>query len=142
MEVTIMKNKFFLVLSILALCSIVIVGCNRGPKKVQITGTVKVADELVDTGSITFDPADGQGPSDGARITDGAFTAEVTPGEKIVKVNGSKVVGQFEADPLANPGVMSNKYEDFPPKVFKEEIKVTIEKKGQVVDIQYSGEGK
>ena len=100
-----------------------------------------VADETVDSGSITFDPADGQGPSDGARIENGKFEADVTTGEKLVKVNGTKIVGQFEADPLANPGVMSNKYEDFPAKVLQEEIRVTIEKKDQVVEIKYSGDG-
>ena len=44
-------------------------------------------------------------------------------------------------DPVLNPGVMSNKYEDFPAKVFQEEITVKIEKKGQVVEIKYSGAG-
>ena len=136
-----MKSKLFAILAILSLVSVVAIGCDKGPKKVPITGTVMVGDELVETGSITFDPADGQGPSDGARILNGKFEAEVTTGEKRVKAYGSKVVGQIESDPVLNPGVMSNKYEDFPAKVFQEEIKVTIEKKNQVVEIKYSGNG-
>ena len=136
-----MKSKLFAILAILSLVSVVAIGCDKGPKKVPITGTVMVGDELVETGSITFEPADGQGPSDGARILNGQFEAEVTTGEKRVKAYGSKVVGQIESDPVLNPGVMSNKYEDFPAKVFQEEIKVTIEKKNQVVEIKYSGNG-
>ena len=136
-----MKSKLFAILAILSLVSVVAIGCDKGPKKVPITGTVMVGDELVETGSITFEPADGQGPSDGARILNGQFEAEVTTGEKLVKAYGSKVVGQIESDPVLNPGVMSNKYEDFPAKVFQEEIKVTIEKKNQVVEIKYSGNG-
>lgn len=136
-----MKTKIIPVLAILCLTAVVMTGCNKGPKKIPITGSVKVAGEPVDSGSITFVPADGQGPSDGARIVDGQFSAEVTPGEKTLKVYGTKIVGQVEADPVLNPGVMSNKYEDIPAKVFTEEIKVTIEKKNQVVDIEYSGDG-
>ncbi len=136
-----MKSKLFAILAILSLVSVVAIGCDKGPKKVPITGTVMVGDELVETGSITFDPADGQGPSDGARILNGQFEAEVTTGEKRVKAYGSKVVGQVEMDPVLNPGVMSNKYEDFPAKVFQEEITVKIEKKNQVVEIKYSGNG-
>ena len=136
-----MKSKLFAILAILSLVSVVAIGCDKGPKKVPITGTVMVGDELVETGSITFEPADGQGPSDGARILNGQFEAEVTTGEKLVKAYGSKVVGQIESDPVLNPGVMSNKYEDFPAKVFQEEITVKIEKKNQVVEIKYSGNG-
>ena len=136
-----MKSKLFAILAILSLVSVVAIGCDKGPKKVPITGTVMVGDELVETGSITFDPVDGQGPSDGARILNGQFEAEVTTGEKRVKAYGSKVVGQVEMDPVLNPGVMSNKYEDFPAKVFQEEITVKIEKKNQVVEIKYSGNG-
>jgi hypothetical protein len=136
-----MKSKLFAILAILSLVSVVAIGCDKGPKKVPITGTVMVGDELVETGSITFDPADGQGPSDGARILNGQFEAEVTTGEKRVKAYGSKVVGQVEMDPVLNPGVMSNKYEDFPAKVFQEEVKVKIEKKNQVVEIKFSGDG-
>ena len=136
-----MKNKLFAILAVVCLVSVVTTGCDKGPKKVPITGTVMVGDELVETGSITFDPVDGQGPSDGARILNGQFEAEVTTGEKRVKAYGSKVVGQVEMDPVLNPGVMSNKYEDFPAKVFQEEITVKIEKKNRVVEIKYSGNG-
>ncbi|MGI6401936.1 MAG: hypothetical protein ACOX0A_07490 [Thermoguttaceae bacterium] len=135
-----MKKKTFFALAILCLCSVVVVGCNKGPKKVPITGSVKVGDEVVESGHIKFDPVDGQGPSDGATITDGTFSTSVTTGEKKVTVYGTKVVGTFEPDPVLNPGVTANKYEDYPPQTFAEEKTVTIEKKNQVVDIQYAGE--
>lgn len=136
-----MKNNLCVALVALCACSLLFVGCNKGPKKVHVTGTVMVGEEVVDSGTITFDSVGG-GPSDGGRIVDGKFEADVTTGEKIVKAYGTKVVGEFEPDPVLNPGVTAKKFEDFPAKVFTEEIKVTIEKKNQVVEIKYSGQGK
>ena len=138
---TTMKNQFCLALALLCACSLLVVGCTKGPKKVHITGTVMVGEELVETGLVKFKSV-GEGPEDGAPIKDGQFEADVVPGEKIVEAYGSKVVGEFEADPALNPGVMSKKLEDFPAKVWKEEIKVTIEnKKNQNIEIKYSGNG-
>ena len=136
-----MTNKFFAAAVALSLCVVFVCGCGpKTPKKVAITGTVKVAGELVEMGKITFDPADGQGMSDGGTIVDGKFECEVTPGEKILNVYGSKVVGTFNPDPLY-PDKVANKYEDFPAKVWTEEIKVTVTKKGENFDIEYTGEG-
>ena len=77
----------------------------------------------------------------GAPIKDGAFEADVPPGEKILSVYGSKVVGEFVPDSLY-PDKKAKKYEDFPPKVWTEEKRVTVEnKKNQVFDVEYTGEG-
>ncbi|MBQ9126330.1 MAG: hypothetical protein IJY15_01060, partial [Thermoguttaceae bacterium] len=73
-------------------------------------------------------------------ITDGKFEAEVTTGEKILVVDGSKVVGQFEPDPTLNPGVMADKVESMDLSVFKQEKTITVEKKGQTFEIDYSTE--
>ncbi|MDO5310011.1 MAG: hypothetical protein Q4G03_11055 [Planctomycetia bacterium] len=135
-----MKQYMILPVALLALLAVVATGCNKGPKKVLISGTVSVAGEAVGSGSITFDPADGQGGSDGGKIVDGKFECEVTPGEKNVKCYGTKIVGTFNPDPL-NPDIVANKYEDFPAKVFTEEIKITVNKKGDTFDINYTGEG-
>lgn len=136
-------NKNFLALA-LAFCvsSLLITGCGSDkPKTYTVTGTVKVAGEVVETGMITFKPADGQGMDCGGKIVDGAFTVECTEGEKIIQAYGSKIVGQFAPDPLY-PDKLANKLEDFPSKAFTEEIKVTVEKKKkQNFDIEFSGEG-
>ena len=75
-----MKNKFLL-LAALCCCALVAVGCSKGPKLLHITGSVKVADETVDTGSVTFKSADG------ANMTDADF-------ERLV-ISTSSRVDQF-----------------------------------------------
>ncbi len=139
MKVERMKNKFLL-LAALCCCALVAVGCSKGPKLLHITGSVKVADETVDTGSVTFKSSDGQGAAYGAPIKDGVFEAEVPAGDYNVTCLGGKVVGEFAPDPLY-PDRMAQQIEDFPAVAFTEKIAVKIEKKGQVVDIVYTGEG-
>ncbi len=126
----------------LCVCVLFVTGCGSDkPKMYTVTGTVKVAGEAIETGMITFKPADGSGMDCGGTIKDGAFTVECTEGEKVIQAYGSKVVGQFAPDPLY-PDKLANKLEDFPSKVFTEEVKVTVEKKkNQVIDIEYTGEG-
>lgn len=134
-----MKNIRLTAVALLCACvAFAFVGCGqKGPKKVSISGTITVDGEPVDKGSVRFKPADGQGPTDGAQIVDGKFEAEVTTGEKILVVDGSKVVGQFEPDPTLNPGVMADQLEMYPGMPFKQEKKITVEKKGQTFDIDY-----
>lgn len=139
MKVDSMKNRFLL-LAALCCCALVAVGCSKGPKLLHITGSVKVADETVEQGMINFTAADGQGSSAGGKITDGVFEADLPAGEYNVTCNGTKVVGEFAPDPLY-PDRLAKQYEDFPAVVFTEKITVKIEKKGQVVDINYTGEG-
>ena len=137
-----MRNRFLVAALAICVCAFCLSGCgSKKPKMVHVTGSVKVAGELVETGSITFKPADGQGMDTGAPIKDGAFEADVPPGEKILSVYGSKVVGEFVPDSLC-PDRKAKKYEDFPPKVWTEEKRVTVEnKKNQVFDVEYTGEG-
>lgn len=134
-----MKNIRWTAIALLCACvACACVGCGqKGPKKVQIRGVVTVDGEPVDKGSVRFKPADGVGPTDGGRIIDGKFEAEVTTGEKILIVDGSKVVGQIEADPVLNPGQMSDELEMYPGMPFKQEKRITVEKKGQTFDIDY-----
>jgi hypothetical protein len=89
---------------------------------------------------VKFDSLDG-GMSDGCKIKDGKFECEMTTGEKKVTVTAaSKVVGQFEPDPTLNPGVMADKVESMDLSVFAQEKTITVEKKGQTFDIDYSTE--
>ncbi len=136
-------NKKILVSALaLCVCAFVCVGCGpKGPKKVKVSGTITVDGEAIDVGAVKFDAVDGVGMSDGCRIKDGKFECEMTTGEKKVTVTAaSKVVGQFEADPVLNPGVMADKLESFDLTVFKQEKKITVEKKGQTFEIDYSTE--
>ena len=135
-----MNNKLFTVALALCLCAALTVGCQRGPKKVRITGSISVAGEKVETGSVTFVDSS-TGMSEGAVIKGGTLDCEVTKGEKkVTNVLGSKVVGTYVPDPLY-PDREANKYEDIPGKVFTEEKTINVTKKDEHFDIDYSGEG-
>jgi hypothetical protein len=61
---------------------------------VDVSGTVTIDSEPIGSGTITFIAADGATPTGGGVIKDGAYTAQVPPGEKVVLVLGHKIVGQ------------------------------------------------
>lgn len=134
-----MNKKIFVSALALCVCAFVLVGCGqKGPKKVAVSGTITVDGEPIDVGAVKFDSLDG-GMSDGCKIKDGKFECEMTTGEKKVTVTAaSKVVGQFEPDPVLNPGVMADQVESLDLSVFKQEQKITVEKKGQTFEINYT----
>ncbi|MCA9267326.1 MAG: hypothetical protein KDA41_02595 [Planctomycetales bacterium] len=62
------------------------VGC--GPRT-SVSGRVTYNGQPVANGAITFLPADGQGPSAGAKISGGAYKVDrLEPGDKIVQIVG------------------------------------------------------
>lgn len=76
------------VLALLAPLVLAASGCSA-PGGV-VSGTVTYEGEPVKTGYVTFAPADGKGPSVGAPITDGKYTADKVPlGPKVVRVEAS-----------------------------------------------------
>jgi len=71
-------------------------GCGKGGVGVQ--GEVTYAGEPALSGTIVFEPADGQGPTAGGTIENGRYTitkeAGVTPGEKKVRVVLTRTTGR------------------------------------------------
>ncbi|HEV2969903.1 MAG TPA: hypothetical protein VGY55_07930 [Pirellulales bacterium] len=68
----------------------VTIGCG---KTTSISGSVTFESKAVGNGSIVFQPADGQGPTAGAAISDGRYQVErLTPGKKIVQIIAVKKV--------------------------------------------------
>ena len=106
--------KYSRVFLFVSLCSALILlsGCDRGPKTVKISGKITIAGETFDQGIVQFDPVDGATPSEGGKIKDGIYEVQIPPGEKIVRIRGSNIIGQYEVDPVLNPGVMGNRVED------------------------------
>jgi hypothetical protein len=80
------------------LCCVVIAGCS-GDRKVHIRGEVRLDGRPVDYGTIRFEPVDGRGPTDGAPIQQGRYSARVTPGLKRVQIDGYREVGREKHDP-------------------------------------------
>ncbi|MFM8272040.1 MAG: hypothetical protein ACKODX_06855 [Gemmata sp.] len=64
-------------------------GCSDSPTA-TVTGAVSYDGKPVKSGHVTFTPTDGKGPTAGALITDGKYTAtNVPPGPKTVKVEAN-----------------------------------------------------
>lgn len=69
-------------------------GC-AGAGTGDVSGTVTYDGKPVEQGAIAFVPADGKGPTAGATITDGKYTASKVPvGTAKVSITGVKVTGK------------------------------------------------
>jgi len=71
-----------------------VTGCSGDKKHAVVAGTVSLDGAPVKSGLIRFVPADGRTASADASIEDGKYSAKVPPGEKIVQISASKVVGK------------------------------------------------
>lgn len=99
--------RFWLVFAVSGLLSIT--GC--GKKLITVEGNVTWQGKAVDSGSISFAPADGKGPTLGGGIKDGKYKLEgaggVTPGKKTVTIMAVRKTGkQVESGPPEPPGKM------------------------------------
>ena len=88
---------------------VMLAGCG-GPTAV-VHGKVTIDGSPASDGSINFEPADGVGPTVGAKVTDGVYevtsTQKMLPGKKRVVVRASSKTGkQIPAGPPAPPGTM------------------------------------
>ena len=88
----------------LAWAAVVLVsGCGDG--RVRVHGTVLFEGKPLEEGFVSFEPADGVGPTTGGPVTDGRYDltgeARATVGEKIVRIIGSRKTGR--KIPAGNP---------------------------------------
>jgi len=100
----------------LALLLTVCLGCGGGG--VVVEGEITLGGKPVDSGSITFVPADGAGPSTGGSISAGRYelpeTAQVQPGKKVVRITAIMKTGKkIEAGRPAPPGTMVDEIKTF-----------------------------
>lgn len=87
---------------VIALCAIVVAvaGCGAGGS--PVSGAVSFDAAPVDSGTISFVPADGKGPTFGGVITSGRYEVVApTPGPKVVRVSAVRPTGRkLPPDPL------------------------------------------
>jgi hypothetical protein len=81
----------------IAFAALTLPGC-FSDGKVNVSGSVTVDGQPVVQGTIRFAPADGDGPSDGATIDQGRYSAEVLAGTKSVHIEAYKKVGEAPHD--------------------------------------------
>ena len=85
---------------------------------VAVEGNVTIGDKPADDGTITFNPADGQGPSAGTQIKNGKYqftgSKGLPPGAKNVEITAVLKTGrQIEAGPPLRKGTMIDEVERF-----------------------------
>lgn len=83
-----MRYRFIAILTAGVLATVAL-GCNSSAT--TVTGQVTYEGKPVQKGAISFMPTDGQGPSCGGSIVNGRYTAQLSPGKKIVRVVETKV---------------------------------------------------
>jgi len=93
------------------LCAVFVafIGCN--PPRTEIEGAVRFNGAPIETGSIQFEPADGQGREFGGVIDKGRYKIAVPPnvssGSKVVRIRASiKSGAKIEAGSPHPPGTM------------------------------------
>ena len=105
------------------------VGCGPESNVGTISGTVTIDGKQSATGSISFIPANGQGPTAGSEIKDGKFTSQAALGECKVEVRVSKVVGKTKLYPEPDSPTMDISEEVLPAKYNEAtELRVEIKK--------------
>lgn len=117
-------------------CASTICGCGHDPNLTRVEGTVTVGGKLLGKGSISFEPADGVGPTAGATIEEGKYTAKAPPGRKRVRITGFEVVGQVPAYPDRPDSPMRDIVKDVVPDAYnvKSELIRTIESSADTED--------
>src|SRR6478609_6410282 len=71
-----------------------LVGCNPGPPKGTVKGTVTLDGQRVDGGVITFVPADGSSQPEAVPITGGEYSVTMPVGDKRVEIYWAPSGGQ------------------------------------------------
>lgn len=94
---------------------------------VEITGTVTLDGQPLESGKITIEATDGRGGVEGGSIENGQYTVLTTPGSKAVKINAPKVVGQKKTYNTADSPTTDVVTESIPKKYNQEtELKVEV----------------
>ena len=91
-----------------------IAGC--GSNMADVKGTVKYDGQLVESGAIRFEPADGKAPTAGGEIKAGQYAVKVPVGNMKVSISGAKVTGKKKLDDSKDSPEMEVKGEALPPK--------------------------
>jgi hypothetical protein len=106
-----------------------LVGC-RGER--AVIGTVTFEGEPVAEGTISFEPADRNGPTTGGTITGGEFRlineAAPLPGKQLVRINAGRKTGrQIPAGTPLPAGTMIDEIESYIPPMYNATSTLTCE---------------
>jgi hypothetical protein len=103
-------------------------GCDDGPAMAEVTGTVTVDGQVpADGSSINFIPTDGKGPSAGALIQNGKYSAQVPVGLAKVEIRVPKPAKK--AVKVEGPGGEGGNVEELLPARYNDQTELTFEVK-------------
>lgn len=105
-------------------------GCGPESNVAFISGTISIDGKPTQSGSISFVPVNGQGPTAGTEIKEGKYASQAAIGQCKVEVRVSKVVGKKKLYDTPDSPVQDLMEEVLPSK-FNEATELRIEiKKG------------
>jgi hypothetical protein len=126
-----MRQKIVHVSTLLAAALGLVIASGCGDGKVVVRGVVNVDRKPIETGMISLEPADGQGPTTGGEIKEGRYeligNAAATPGEKIVRISGVRKTGKMvEAGPPAPKGTLIAQMEHCVPSQYNDQSSLRV----------------
>ena len=116
-----------------------LVGCG-GDGAVKVQGSVSFDGKPIQNGSITFEPEDRKGPSQGQAIANGSYTLDgpnkVPPGTKVVRIEAFGPSGKKTSIAPGSTQMVDAMHQYVPEKYnLKSELKKTVEPgKDNVID--------
>ena len=116
---------------LMGIAVVLIVGCQRGPAKGLVKGSVTLDGKPLDAGIVRFVPIDGKGAASTAPVAEGAFQLDVEIGPKKVEFSAPKVMGTYKVyDTPESP--TANNVEELLPTRYNVATELTLEvKKGE-----------
>jgi hypothetical protein len=91
----------------------------------EISGTVTYDGQAVADGTISFQPADGKGPTAAGNITEGHYKLKIAPGSKRVEINGYRTTGKQRYNPADPNSPMINIRQPILPERFNAKTQLT-----------------
>jgi hypothetical protein len=105
-------------------------GCSRHGG-VPIQGEVTFDGKPVEKGTISLEPADGNGPVAGGRITAGKYqltgVGAPLPGKKIVRITAVRKTGRKFVDGFSTTGAMVDEVERYLPDIYNSRSTLSCE---------------
>lgn len=105
-------------------------GCGDG--RCPTSGEVTFDGKPVDEGTISLEPADGNGPATGGKIVGGKYelvrAAAPMPGKKVVRISAVRKTGRkVPGDSLSAPGTMVDEIKRYVPDVYNSRSTLSCE---------------
>ncbi|MDO5554200.1 MAG: hypothetical protein Q4G68_10610 [Planctomycetia bacterium] len=124
--------KYSIIVAML-LSLVLATGCGKpGRHEIEVSGNVTLDGQPVEKGAVFFLPTGAGGSDGGGNIVDGKYTALVTLGEKLIRVRGSKYMGQVKnTDPAYSNETKASYKMITDPKLHEDGSTLKVEIKGR-----------